>query len=365
MSTDNVQEFEAENSPAGSGEGSSSSSSSSFSSSSSSSSSSSEEDIENSRPPSPRAPSEEASNVDIETIAEEIFSHNVSSSHPPLEEESDSDDEKPIGSCILIKEDAVAAPRVREEIPQEEEEDVGNPGKQRKKQSQRGIIVRETEDNDQLFLTARKFSPDYCVRESDADRCKLYKKLFTAPPPLGYELLAPTIDDRIYDTAVGLGLYSTMIEHGFRLPLTAFRRDLLTALSIAPSQLHSNAWWIITAFEAFFTRNAGYLQTDSPTVGSFLYYYKVQLHSSDWLTVKTRPKRTKLIDTRDEPKYAKANRWNHHFYFLECPDSCNLMRGIRFEWRVLPEKPFQEPSFNVDPGLIKRIERLVKGNLMY
>jgi len=56
-----------------------------------------------------------------------------------------------------------------------------------------------------------------------------------------------------------------------RLPFTAFERELLTEINIAPAQLHPNSWAFIRAFEIL----NGYLGL-LPSVDVFLHFFEVK-----------------------------------------------------------------------------------------
>jgi hypothetical protein len=124
----------------------------------------------------------------------------------------------------------------------------GAPG--RKRNPCRGWEPRKTHPRDSHFPSACGYVPDRTVRVDDDLRRSIRRRLLAGVPSKGYHLLAPGEDDRVYDAHHGLGLYVPMVEHGFQLPTTPFRKEFLAYLRISPGQLHSNAWWVITTIEA-------------------------------------------------------------------------------------------------------------------
>jgi hypothetical protein len=167
----------------------------------------------------------------------------------------------------------------------------------------------------------------------------------------------------VYDAHHGLGLYVPMVEHGFQLPATPFRKELLAYLRISPGQLHSNAWWVITTIEAWFAENWEFLGTSRPTVGLLLYYYYFSALNDDWLQMKKRLGRLVLVNTNSDKKFNKANRWNHRFFYLTRPTPAPLLDGIQMEWRSFKNDPYHESSFAVDESLIAWVNSLIGGNV--
>ena len=70
----------------------------------------------------------------------------------------------------------------------------------------------------------------------------------------------------------GLGVYTSYLLAGLRLPLNSFCRGLLHRLGIGPNQLNSNGWRTVVAMQVLW-REA--LEGNCPiTVDEFLYCYK-------------------------------------------------------------------------------------------
>jgi len=58
---------------------------------------------------------------------------------------------------------------------------------------------------------------------------------------------------------------------GMCLPFSAFERELLTEINVAPAQLHPNSWAFIMAFNIL----CGYLG-QAPSVDVFLHFFEVK-----------------------------------------------------------------------------------------
>jgi hypothetical protein len=155
-----------------------------------------------------------------------------------------------------------------------------------------------------------------------------------------------------------------MIYCGFKLPMTPFQMEVLKALGISPCQLHCNSWWMLVTLEAWFRRNKEFLGTDRPTTNVLWHFFQISKVDVDWLSMKNRHPGTKLIRGDAEPKFRKADRWNHRFYFLANPSSYPECQGGTFNWRPLP-KTFKSPVARGDRALIEKIEALISRKKIY
>jgi len=89
------------------------------------------------------------------------------------------------------------------------------------------------------------------------------------------------VDDRSYGGKPFIFLYQTVFKRTvLRLPFTAFERELLTEINIAPAQLHPNSWAFVRAFEIL----NGYLGL-LPSVDVFLHFFEVKKQGkSRWVS---------------------------------------------------------------------------------
>ena len=70
----------------------------------------------------------------------------------------------------------------------------------------------------------------------------------------------------------GIGIYEAYLLGGFRLPLNAFAKELLTRLGLGVCQLNPNAWRLIVSMQVLWRE---VFEGDRPlTVDEFLFCYK-------------------------------------------------------------------------------------------
>jgi len=80
------------------------------------------------------------------------------------------------------------------------------------------------------------------------------------------------VDDKSNGGKPFFFFYQTVFKRvGLRLPFTAFERELLTEINIAPAQLHPNSWAFVRAFQIL----CGYLGVP-PSVDVFLHFFEVK-----------------------------------------------------------------------------------------
>ena len=79
-------------------------------------------------------------------------------------------------------------------------------------------------------------------------------------------------DERANNGVPFFFFYQTVFKRiGMRLPFSAFERELLTEINVAPAQLHPNNWAFIKAFGIL----CGYLG-QAPSVDVFLHFFEVK-----------------------------------------------------------------------------------------
>jgi len=79
-------------------------------------------------------------------------------------------------------------------------------------------------------------------------------------------------DERANNGVPFFYLYQTMFKRiGMRLPFSAFERELLTEINVAPTQLHPNSWAFVKAFDIL----CGYL-CQPASVDIFLHFFEVK-----------------------------------------------------------------------------------------
>jgi len=90
---------------------------------------------------------------------------------------------------------------------------------------------------------------------------------------------------------------------GLRLPFTAFERELLKEINIAPAQLHPNGWAFVGAFQIL----CGYLGIP-PSVDVFLHFFEVKKQGKSlWVSFSKVASRILLTLFRNSFKGWKGN----------------------------------------------------------
>jgi hypothetical protein len=229
----------------------------------------------------------------------------------------------------------------------------------------KGALERHTSPLDEIFSRASIYPSDFCTRNNYEWCNDLQKSLFEhvardlGDSPL---LIPPEKEDRIFDLTKGFGIYTRMIDCGFKLPMTAFQRELLEALKISPCQLHSNAWWMLTSVEHWFKENHEALGTDRPTIHVIFKFFKFAKNDSDWVSMKANPKEPKLFSSSigKIPEFSRPNRWNHRYMFLLNPDTLPEIQGVPKDWKPLPTGTFPSPPCQGDFELCEKVKTLIK-----
>ncbi|RDX87785.1 hypothetical protein CR513_30698, partial [Mucuna pruriens] len=96
---------------------------------------------------------------------------------------------------------------------------------------------------------------------------------------------------------------------GLKLPFTAFKRSVLRAFNVAPSQLHSNSWAFVRAFELL-CEDLG----RAPSLGVFFWFFRVKKTPKvGWMSLSSRPNRKLLKPFLESFKTFKDK------FFKVCP----------------------------------------------
>mgnify|MGYP004636412235 CR=1 FL=1 len=82
-----------------------------------------------------------------------------------------------------------------------------------------------------------------------------------------------------------MGLYPDAFQYGMRLHFNPFIKDVFNYFFIAPSQITSNSWRILRAFEAICIH-----LEECPTARAFHYYLCIKKGNIDWAYFSKRPK---------------------------------------------------------------------------
>ena len=137
-------------------------------------------------------------------------------------------------------------------------------------------------------------------------------------------------------------LYQTVFNRaGLRLPFTAFERELLTEINVAPAQLHPNSWAFIRAFEIL----NGYLGL-LPSVDVFLHFFEVKKQGKS-LWVSFSGVTGRILFTLFQNSY---KGWKGQFFRVCCTEhDPTALDGFPLYWvekpKLLKPKSLDELTF--------------------